>query len=303
MNTNGYNEIVIPINNQTNYLNLKNGVRVMKYSNLTKIAFLLSCFILVINTSVFCQNDIIKPDARIPANNLMGITWVAFIGNSNYETFASLDGPNKDFSIIQKALANYQIHNIIYKKDMKKAQMEQFFAIELRDLVKKNQVKSLMIWYAGHGKFINDIGYWIPVDAKRDDEFTYFNINILKERLQDYADVVHTLIVSDASESGPDFYAAMRSANEAPTCEDAIIAGAKSAQVFLSAGYQQDSYNSGFTSTFANTLLKNQHPCIPIETIVKSVTAAFTTESGQKPKFGKIKGLEDMNGTFFFIAK
>jgi tetratricopeptide (TPR) repeat protein len=245
-----------------------------------------------------------REGAGIAANNPMGRTWVVFIENSSYETFASLDGPIKDVSTLQRALANYQIHQVIHMKDMTKSQMEKYFNIELRDLVKKNQVKSLLVWYAGHGKFINDIGYWIPVDAKRDDEFTYFNINALKAGLQGYTDViVHTLVVSDACESGPGFYTAMRSSNDAPKCDNALVAGAKSAQVFSSAGYELAVDNSKFTATFANTLMNNKNACIPIETIVKSVTAAVATESGQKPKFGKIQGLEDMNGTFFFIAK
>jgi tetratricopeptide (TPR) repeat protein len=245
-----------------------------------------------------------RDGTAIAANNPMGRTWVVFIENSSYETFASLDGPIKDVSTIQRALANYQIHNIIHKKDMTKAEMEKFFNIDLRDLVKKNQVKSLLVWYAGHGKFINDVGYWIPVDAKRDDEFTYFNINGLKAGLQGYGDVVvHTLVVSDACESGPGFYTAMRSSGEAPKCDNTLVAGAKSAQVFSSAGYELAVDNSKFTATFANTLMNNRNACIPIETVVKSVTAAVSTASGQKPKFGKIQGLEDMNGTFFFIAK
>ncbi|MCX6326205.1 MAG: caspase family protein [Bacteroidia bacterium] len=245
-----------------------------------------------------------RESAQIAANNPMGRTWVIFIENSSYETFASLDGPIKDVSTIQRALANYQIHNIIHKKDMTKAEMEKYFNIELRDLVKKNQVKSLMVWYAGHGKFINDVGYWIPVDAKRDDEFTYFNINALKAGLQGYTDViVHTLVVSDACESGPGFYTAMRGGNDDPKCDNAIVAGAKSSQVFSSAGYELAVDNSKFTATFANTLMNNKNSCIPIETVVKSVTAAVATDNGQKPKFGKIQGMEDMNGTFFFIAK
>jgi len=245
-----------------------------------------------------------RDGAEIAANNPMGRTWVVFIENSSYETFASLDGPIKDVGTIQRALANYQVHNIIHKKDMTKAEMERYFNIELRDLVKKNQVKSLLVWYAGHGKFINEIGYWIPVDAKRDDEFTYFNINALKAGLQGYGDVViHTLVISDACESGPGFYTAMRSSGTIPTCDNTIVAGAKSAQVFSSAGYELAVDNSKFTATFANTLMNNKNACIPIETIVKSVTEAVATETGQKPKFGKIQGMEDMNGTFFFIAK
>jgi tetratricopeptide (TPR) repeat protein len=245
-----------------------------------------------------------RDGALISENNPMGRTWVVFVENSSYETFASLDGPIKDVSEMQRAFANYQIHNIIHKKDMTKSEMEKYFNIELRDLVRKNQVKSLLVWYAGHGKFINDIGYWIPVDAKRDDEFTYFNINALKAGLQGYTEViVHTLVISDACESGPGFYTAMRSGSDEPKCDNSIVAGAKSAQVFSSAGYELAVDNSKFTATFANTLLNNKNACIPIETIVKSVTAAVSTASGQKPKFGKIQGLEDMNGTFFFIAK
>jgi tetratricopeptide (TPR) repeat protein len=245
-----------------------------------------------------------REGAQISSSNPMGRTWVIFIENSGYETFASLDGPIKDVSTVQRALANYQIHNFIHKKDMTKKEMEYFFNIELRDQVKKNQVKSLMVWYAGHGKFINDVSYWIPVDAKRDDEFTYFNINNLKAGLQTYTDVVvHTLVVTDACESGPGFYTAMRAANDVPKCDNTTIAGAKSAQVFSSAGYELATDNSKFTATFANTLMNNKNACIPIEAIVQSVTSAVATENGQKPKFGKIQGLDDMNGTFFFIAK
>lgn len=243
--------------------------------------------------------------AGIAATNPMGRTWVVFVENSSYETFASLDGPIKDVSTMQRALANYQVHNTIHKKDMTKKEMEYFFNIELRDQVKKNQVKSLMIYYAGHGKYINDVGYWIPVDAKRDDEFTYFNINSLKAALQGYSDVVvHTLVVADACESGPGFYSASRSSNDAPSCDNVQATGAKSAQVFSSAvGYELAVDNSKFTATFANTLMNNRNACIPIETIVKSVTAAVATDKGQKPKFGRIQGLEDMLGTFFFITK
>ena len=245
-----------------------------------------------------------REGAGIAASNPMGKTWVLFIENSSYETFGALDGPIKDINTIHRALANYQINNIIHKKDMTKKEMELYFNIELRDLIRTNQVKSLMIWYAGHGKYINDVGYWIPVDAKRDEEFTYFNINFLKAGLMGYEnDIVHTLVISDACESGPGFYAAMRAGYDEPTCDDRLASGAKSAQVFSSNSYQLASDNSKFAATFANTLMSNRNACIPIQTIVKKVTAAVKTEKGQTPKFGTIQGLNDMNGTFFFIAK
>ena len=234
----------------------------------------------------------------------MGKTWVVFIQNSKYETFASLEGPVKDVSLMKGALANYQVNNIITKQDMTKEELEKFFSIELRDLVRSNQVNSIMIWYAGHGKFINDVGYWIPVNAKRDDEFTYFNISTLKGSLQTYSKyVTHTLVVTDACESGPTFYQAMRSISEEKSCDDWRATRFKSSQVFSSAGYELALDNSQFTRTFANALANNPNACIPIENIVSQVTLAVAKNNQQKPLFGKIAGMEDENGTFFFIAK
>ncbi|PCJ26360.1 MAG: hypothetical protein COA97_06150 [Flavobacteriales bacterium] len=246
-----------------------------------------------------------RENVALLADNPMGKTWVIFIENSSYKSFASLDGPAKDVTMMKSAFAKYKIHNIIHKKNMTKSQLERFFSIELRDLVKSNRVNSLLVWYAGHGKFINDAGYWIPTDAKRDDEFTYFNINNLKAAMQSYSKyITHTLVITDACESGPSFYQAMRSTPKAKSCNDWKATKFKSSQVFSSAGYELASDNSQFTKTFANTLNSNPNSCIPIETVVKKVkTAVSKGGAKQKPKFGKIAGLEDENGTFFFIKK
>ena len=241
---------------------------------------------------------------EISQENPMGKTWVIFIENSDYKTFASLEGPVKDVSMMKAALANYKVHNIIHKKNMAKADLEKFFAIELRNLVRANNVNSLLVWYAGHGKFINDIGYWVPTDAARDDEFTYFNISTLKSALQSYAKfVTHTLVITDACESGPTFYQAMRAGLKDRDCGDWEATKFKSSQVFSSAGYELASDNSQFTRTFANTLRNNPNACLPIENVVSKVTVAVAKDGMQKPQFGKIDGLEDEGGTFFFISK
>ena len=91
-----------------------------------------------------------REGAELAATNPMGKTWVVFIENSAYTSFASLDGPVKDINLMIRAFGNYSIQNIIHMKDMTKAQMEKFFSIDLRDQIKANQVKSLLIWYAGH---------------------------------------------------------------------------------------------------------------------------------------------------------
>lgn len=236
--------------------------------------------------------------------NPMGRTWVIFIENSNYETFPSLDGPAKDVTLMRSALARYDIHKLIHKQDMTKKEMERFFSIELRDLLRSNKVNALLIWYAGHGKFINETGYWIPVDAKRDDEFTYYNLNALRASLQSYSNyITHNLVITDACESGPTFYQAMRETPKERNCNDWEAVKFKSSQVFSSAGYELAVDNSQFTRTFANTLANNPNACLPIESIVNKVTLAVSQSNQQKPKFGKITGLQDEDGTFFFMSK
>ncbi len=245
-----------------------------------------------------------REDALYAANSPMGKTWIVFIENSEYEYFASLDGPVKDIRLMKTALANYEVHNIIHRKDLTKKQMERFFSIELRDMVKNNQVNSLIVWYAGHGKFQNETGYWIPVDAERSDEFSYFNINNLKASMQVYSnEITHTLVITDACESGPSFYQAMRDDIVIRSCSEEKAIKYKSSQVLSSAGYELASDNSQFTMTFANTLINNSDYCIPIESIVLNVGDAVTKDNQQKPQFGKIAGLQDENGTFFFIKR
>jgi len=245
-----------------------------------------------------------REGATLAETNPMGKTWVVFIENSSYSKFTPLDGPGKDVNLMNVAFAKYQIHNIIHKQNMTKSDMEKFFSIELRDLVRTNQVKSLLIWYAGHGKFINEVGYWIPVDAELDNEFSYFNINTLKGSMETYMSyLTHTLVVTDACESGPSFYQAMRSDPKIRSCDDWQATQFKSSQVFSSAGYELAVDDSQFTRTFASALSNNPNACIPIEEIVMKVATAVGDNNKQKPKFGKITGLRDEDGTFFFITK
>ena len=77
----------------------------------------------------------------------------------------------------------------------------------------------------------------------------------------------------------------------------------KSSQVFSSAGYESAADESQFTKTFANVLANNPGECISIERIVQQVSSSMLNNNQQRPQFGKIAGLEDEDGTFFFVPK
>ena len=241
----------------------------------------------------------------ISESNPMGKTLIVFIENSDYQNFAALQGPPKDANLITTVLEdNYQVLPVRRLRNQTKQEMEKFFSIDLRDEVRAKQIKSLVIWFAGHGKFINDIGYWIPIDARRDEEFTYYSLNTLRASMETYMNyLTHVLVITDACESGPSFYQAMRSEIKPRNCTDWKATQFKSSQIFSSAGYELAVDDSQFTRTFANTLRGNPNTCIAIEEIVTQVTKAVTQNNQQKPKFGKITGLKDEDGTFFFVKK
>lgn len=237
-------------------------------------------------------------------NNPMGKTWVVIIENTQYEEYTNLTGPTKDVKLLSDALDRYQISNVLHKRNMTKRELERFFAIDLRDLILSNEVNSLMIWYAGHGQNINNVGYWIPVDGRHNDEYSFFNINALKASLYSYQSLTHTLVISDACHAGEGFTIAMRGANNSTaTCNNAELIANKSALV-LTSSYQEAALdNSLFTRTFANSLANNPADCIPIDAIAERVSIVMYKNTAQKPVFGRITGLEDKNGTFFFVTK
>jgi ribosome-associated translation inhibitor RaiA len=238
------------------------------------------------------------------STNPMGKTWVVFIDNAKYSQLPMLEATSNDVLSMKLALESYNIEKIIVRNDMTKQQMEKFFAIELRDLVNGNNVNSIMIFYAGHGKFINESGYWMPVDANKKDEFTFFNVSTLKNYLGAYKPLTHSLVVSDACETGPAFYLAMRDANKIPQCGQWESARTKSAQFLTSTAIELNDDKSVFTKSFVNALKSCTDKCISIENIADKIAKQSVKYQNPKPKLGIIPALNnDDESTFFFVKK
>jgi len=236
-------------------------------------------------------------------SNPMGKTWAVFIDNSNYQNLPSLQASANDVNAMKNALSAYSIDKIIVRKDMTKQDMERFFASELRDQVNTGNVNSILIWFAGHGKFLNETGYWLPVDANKKDDFTFFSLNNLRGYLSGYPKVKHTLVVSDACETGPAFYLAMRDGNLPRECGNWETTRLRSAQVFSSTNIDLNDDKSEFTRSFVNILKGLNDKCISIDKVSERVGQLSKQSQKPKPKLGNIQGLKDENGTFYFIRK
>lgn len=145
-----------------------------------------------------------RPVADKPASP-MGTTWVVYIENSNYRQMPALNGLG--MGKMNKAFAKYDVQRTIVKKNLTKAAIERFFNIELRDLVRKGEVNTLLVWYEGHGRSQGGKAYWIPVDGKADDIYSFYNYSPLKGLMENYSESVRTtLVVSDAAGNDPSFY-------------------------------------------------------------------------------------------------
>ena len=145
--------------------------------------------------------------SKTSSKNNLGRTWVVFIDNSNYGEYPSINNTSDEVRKMKKAFSSYTIHNTLRKKNMSKVQMDRFFKTELRDLVRKNKVNAVLVWYSGHGKYKGSKHYWIPVDAKKDNAYTYFDATRIKTVMKAYSTSMRqTMVVADAVGTDPSFY-------------------------------------------------------------------------------------------------
>lgn len=134
-----------------------------------------------------------------------GGVWLVQIENSGYRNLPAVS--TADAAKMQKAFASYQIQRTISKKNLTKEQMERFFNVELRDLVRTSKVSTILLWYSGHGRTAGGKAYWIPIDGKKDDIYSFYNYGALKAQMQNYSEsVTNTVVVSDAASGEASFF-------------------------------------------------------------------------------------------------
>ncbi|MBK7383171.1 MAG: tetratricopeptide repeat protein [Flavobacteriales bacterium] len=147
------------------------------------------------------------PSESVVHSGSTGITWVIYIENTNYRNFPALQSSPADAAKMQKAFASYTIQRTINKKNLTKEQLERFFNVELRDLVRTNKVNTVLVWYTGHGRTVSGKAYWIPADGKKDDIYSFYNYGSLKAQMQNYSESIgNTVVVSNAAGGDASFY-------------------------------------------------------------------------------------------------
>ncbi len=145
--------------------------------------------------------------AATPRTGATGTTWVVYIENADYRNMPPPQGQSSDLADLQRSFGKYNVQRTITKKNLSKAQIERFFNIELRDLVRTNKVNTILVGYVGHGRSASGRSYWVPVDGKKDDIYSMYNPGSLKSLLENYSEsVTNTLVVTKTAGTDPSFY-------------------------------------------------------------------------------------------------
>ncbi|NOX43724.1 MAG: caspase family protein [Gammaproteobacteria bacterium] len=183
----------------------------------------------------------------------------------------------------------------------------------LGDLSKRvNTYDSVLLYYAGHGFLDTDTskGYWIPVDAKGEDDSTFLRNSTIRDEMSIIASrVKHTLLISDSCFSGSLLRTTSRGIPPTTGVERYYkkISTKKSVQIMSAGGLEfvDDNYrNSGhspFTYFLLNELKHNDRPLITLSELSTNVQKAVANNVDQTPETGVLQGAGDELGEFIFL--
>ena len=269
-------------------------------------------FVLVNYTIEDAETNYIKfrinnQDEQQSKKQISGRTWVVIISNSIYDNFMSLEGVGKDVNILYEAFKDYQIQNIVRKNNMNSKEMKAYLTRELKKEIQDAQVNTLILWYAGHGKYkpSEEEAYWIPTDAKSEDDIdNYFPISDLQKNFNKATNLNNLLVVSDACETGIAFLDAKRGEEQFGSCNSYIPQVGKSYYVLTSSLDRGTSDKSKLAELFASNLeieYKNNSNCINVLDIAKKVQSNLKLK--QDALFGKFAGIEGRNDGSFYLEK
>ncbi|MBK9399790.1 MAG: caspase family protein [Bacteroidetes bacterium] len=248
-----------------------------------------------------------KKDAKLSKQQVSGRTWVVIISNAIYDNWPDLEGVSRDVNSLSSSLEGYQVQKVLRKYNLKEKEMRLFLTKDLKRRIEDAQVKTLILWYAGHGEF-NEIerdSYWIPVDAKKNQEAEgYFSLTDLQQSLNNIDGLSNLLVISDACETALAFIDTKRGSETFGTCEQYDPEPGKSYNFLAAALNDKTSDKSILAELFSEylaTALKKTSNCVNLLDIANKVQAKLLKD--QDAQFGQLNGIEQRKNPSFFLEK
>ncbi|BBM86281.1 caspase family protein [Candidatus Uabimicrobium amorphum] len=305
------------------------GIEKFKVVNLTKKEKLLICTLSdkskIAFHAVQRKNGHFHVYRKVPGEHR-----ALLIAINNYKYWNKLKTPQKDVAELKKVLEekyNFTQIDVLTDSDPQKYTVTQKAIIKSLEKLKNtvNIDDSVLIYYAGHGAYEKngDNSYWVPQDVTQDASYRVECVQdiIIRDLLSEIAqNCKHLLLLSDSCYSGQLIRATraggggiarqvLGKESEAQLRIDQYVVEndrKKSCQILTSGNVQQvsDNYNNSGHSPFAFFLLKrlraNKLRHYDASQLALELRKDVIQASKQSPQFGRLKGIAENDGEFFF---
>lgn len=247
-------------------------------------------------TTCFCQ----KEDSL---QNAQGTFYALLIAQNAYQdegiTDLQYSIQNADsLADVLTRLYTFEKENVFVLKDASKTQILKKM-VELANRLTEND--NLLIFYAGHGIEKNNVGFWLPSDAEKNDFVTWLSSDELISIIK-HIKAKHILLVIDA-------YVGYSSLTRC-MCEhadlDPYILGAKQSRTWIISDTSEEVPDQSVFIKYFLKALKNQPaPCIGECRLLNSFKNNVTANSPtmQKPQKFSITNVGHEGGSFIFYKK
>jgi len=232
-----------------------------------------------------------------------GDYYALVIGNNRYQNLRDLRSAVDDAKAISSLLEiDYGFNVELLENATRKDILQSLKRLRETARAKDN----VLIYYAGHGSLDQaaDEGYWLPVDAERDDDSNW----LLTDRVTSQVKAMkakHVMVVADSCFSGT-ITRAIKIEQRTPEWLSEIVK--KKARTALTSGGLEPVLDtgSGNHSAFAHafiSLLEENNGVLDASQLFSQLRPKVMVNSTQTPQYGKIHMAGDDGGDFLFVRQ
>lgn len=234
-------------------------------------------------------------------NNGNSIYYALLIGVNDYDdlAFNDLQNPVQDAEKLSLALNsnyNFPTKNIFILRNPTKENILNKLA-QLQQLLREQD--NLLIFYAGHGKEVNNVAYWLPKNATTSSRLNWFSSSELLDYIKGFK-TKHTLVIADACFSGA---YVVRDVTSQKACTE--LMRTPSRRIMTSGAKTVVPDQSVFMQYLLSKLNNNSASCMSAEQLYLSFkdNVIANSPNNQIPQFGILTGTGDEGGSFIFMRK
>ena len=256
-----------------------------------------------------------RPFAALPKGVSVGTYYALIIGNNSYQYMPNLETAVNDARAVDKVLKEHYGFKTRVLENASRGQLLSAlndYRMSLKDS------DNLLIYYAGHGELDakNLRGYWLPVNARRDDATEWVSDQMITDQIALMA-ARHVLVVADSCYSGSmtrssGLRLVSKGSDDAEVKRISALSKLPSRTVLTSGGEMPVlDGGGGGNSIFAKALLDilNRNENIlegsalwnQLFDPVRHAAAQFKVE--QSPRYSVLPDAGHMNGEFLFVPR